>query len=337
MMVNKDNNDVDIHPYFYFYVELPNKLNKILYSDTDSMFILLDDTIDKIDDVVKVDEEIVTPLSMKLNETIRDIWKQKILSRANVIDDEYNKLDFKTEMILDFIIYSDVKKRYVYRILKEKKNVFKEPKVSYKGFEFTRSDASKFIKELQKAIVNLIIDTPDIKELYKRFNKLCMDYLRKLYKAVDEFDIDYFGIPKNWSASSYKKEPSFILGAKFYNTFIVDKIRPGTKGLTIPIEFEKNRFKIFLNRFKQENRDKQYNEFQLNLNDPNIYEFIISKVTFLFLPPGYNKERIIDFFNRAGIQISKKSLKSNSYDNKIEVFKTIIENTLKRKKIRQLF
>jgi len=335
-------------PLYYFLVEKDDYLNSILYSDTDSMFMQIMNTdelkknfnIDKLDkeSVVKLDEEFIQPLSKKLNEILRDIWFETILKKANIDNNEYNKLDFKTEMILNFILYGDKKKRYVYSILKEKAKVFNEPKVQIKGFELTRSDASQFVKELQTALINVFLNNENINDLISEFKKVVIEFKEKLKKAVQEFNIEYIGIPKNWSARVYKKDPSYVLGAKLYNTFIQDRIRPGTKGLIIPIEIIPIKFRKFVKNFVAENIDKQFHEYQLNVKDEKIIKYIIEKATFIFIPPEYNKAKIKEFFENAGIRISLKALINNSFESKIEPFKQlIIKQKNKTKKKRTLF
>jgi DNA polymerase elongation subunit (family B) len=337
----------DDFPLFYFNVEQDNYLNYILYSDTDSMFMQLMDNkqlkelfgIEELnkETVSELDEEFIQPLSKKLNEILKNIWSQKILARANVTNDEYNKLDFKTEMVLNFILYGNKKKRYVYSILKEKAKTFDKPKIQIKGFELTRSDTSKFVKDLQMALIETFIENEDVKQLINTFKQVIREYQDKLKRAVEEFDIEYIGIPKNWSAREYKKDPSYVLGAKFYNTFIQDRIRPGTKGLIIPIEFIPFKFKKYVKEFLAQNIDKTFHEYQIDIKDEKNIKFILEKVTFIFIPPEYNKEKIKEFFEKAGIKISLKSLYSSSFETKIEPFKQLLIKQKNKAKKNKLF
>jgi len=343
--------DFTLSPNYYFEVEKPNYLKYILYSDTDSMFMQLLDSnqlkkilkelvgTDKLDkeSVKKLDEEYIQPLSKELNNTLKNIWQNLILTRANVTNEEFNKLDFKTEMVLDFILYGDKKKKYVYRILKEKEKTFDEPEIKIKGFEFTRSDASQFVKDLQISLINAIINIEDYNTLVKKVKEILLEFQNKLKKAVQDIDIEYIGIPKNWSPREYKKLPSYVYGAFFYNTFIQDKIRPGTKGLTIPIEYIKHKFIKFYKEYLNQIKIRKFNQYQLNLFEPNTLNFILEKVRFIFIPPEYNKERIIEFFNTAGIKISYTSLYESSYKTKVELFIKLIQKKQAENKNKTLF
>jgi DNA polymerase elongation subunit (family B) len=337
-------NNMKDFPLFYFLVEKPEYLKYILYSDTDSMFMQLLDTSQlreffnissnelTKDDIKRIDDEFIQNISVPLNQTLKELWFKHILKRANVEDEQYNTLDFKTEMILNFILYGDKKKRYVYRILKEKKKIFDKPLIQIKGFELTRSDASKFVKDLQTAIINVFLENEEPKQLRAKFKETAELYKQKLKTAVDRFDIDYIGIPKNWSAREYKKDPSYVLGAKFYNTFIQDRIRPGTKGLTIPVEFVPVKFKKYYEEFRKKNLNKQFHTYQLDIHRPETLNLILEKVTNIFIPPEVNKEKLKEFFEQAGVKISLKTLMDSSYKTKLAPFEKLIVKILREQK-----
>jgi len=225
---------------YTFYKDIEGT-NNILYTDTDSMFLYVCDNealekmgLKLVPDKEKIDEiteKIVQPLSKKINNAIVEYWNKYILPKQNV-SSKHNIVDFKTEMILDSIVFTGVKKRYVCRLFKEKKTYFIPPKMIYKGIEIKRTDTARITRDLYKDLFDIIFNN-NITKLRELLQKCINDYIKKFKNAIDNMDYDYIGIPSNWSFTEYKEEPSYVLGARLYNTIINNECRPGVKGIRI--------------------------------------------------------------------------------------------------------
>ena len=336
----------NLDPFFYWNVEKKENVKNIIYGDTDSIFIHLlsyDEmqnsgySFDTEEDIKKTDEELVQPFAKKLNEFLKESWQNDVLNYLN-IEPEFNTLDFKTEIVLDAIAFFSVKKKYFLNLVKEEEVVFKDGKVKITGLEAVRSDVAKFTKEMMKDIIQTFL------KYRKNLEVIPEEYLKVIKKWGEIFeekrksnDLFYLGIPSSWSAREYKKEPSYVLGAKFWNTFIRDEIRPGKKSVRLAIKFNKFIFPRVFQKFKQEQiKQKTSNEFNIGFkldltkkpfNNPSA---LMEKITFIFVPPGVTPGIVIKKLKEIGVEIDYQEQKKKIFLEKIQLFDEVVE-VLKRK------
>jgi len=283
--------EIKLDPNFYDEVEKMETVPNVLYGDTDSLFLLLK-TLDELkkegyefkdkESIDKIYNDIVKPISEKINDVLVEYWNKHILPKSNV-DSKYNTVDFKTEMIISDIIFTGVKKRYIYKLWKKEDAYFIPPQIKYSGIELRRSDTAKLTKYAMLSLIEIILNYDDVEERRKKANEFIKEIKEKFEQAVKNYDFEEIGIPSQWSVKEYKQEPSYVLGARLYNTIISDTVRPGTKGYRVAIEI--NEYKV--KKYILENNIK--GDFVLKLNQVKK-----DKLKFLFIPPEYDKKKIIE-------------------------------------------
>jgi len=336
-----NSNELKLWDTFYEDIERQDTVPNILYGDTDSLFIKLFDynflnelglDLTNEETVKKLSAEFIDPLAKDINEFLRENWQNLVLNVQNV-SPEWNKLDFKSEIVMDFIALSSVKKRYFLNMIKDDKVIYREPKVKITGFDAVRSDVAPFSRDMQMDIIKSFIENrKDISKIPKVFTVKKKEWNDRYEKAVKELDLKYIGIPSSWSKKNYKKEPSYVLGARLWNTFVKDELRPGKKSYRISIKVV-NRIKLEQKvkeiREKWRAENKQPNSFQLNIFDKKIVQFIVEKVTFIFVPPLEDPKHVREKLNSLGIDFDFKTHKNKVFIEKLEIFEEIVENLRK--------
>ena len=123
----------------------------IVYTDTDSMWIALEDVMQVLKPVYKdiqSDVDLVNKIMEQLEYFIEDIGKY--LAKLMNLQTEYYNWYFKTEEICRTMICTGVQKRYAYVTL--------DGELTGKGFEFGKPTTSALTKECQRAIIQAIAD-----------------------------------------------------------------------------------------------------------------------------------------------------------------------------------
>ena len=146
----------DLQKDYYQNVEEIGFLKHVLYSDTDSIYIVIPADIKDL--AAKEKLELAKRVSVDINNEIQSYVIDTLFKRAN-ISPEHNMIDFKTEVILDSIMFiPKVKKQYAYKMIADGPEIFDTPITDYKGIQVVRSDASELGKKLLKnSIENLIL------------------------------------------------------------------------------------------------------------------------------------------------------------------------------------
>jgi len=324
---------------FYHSVENHNTVPNILYGDTDSLFIFLTEyaallekgyDLEKNEDVEKLYNDIIQPLSKNINKYLFEKWQNEVLNILNV-SEEWNTLDFKTEILMDAIAFIDAKKRYFVNMLKDDKVTYNPPKIKITGFELVRSDAAQFTKDMQLDIIKTFI------QYRKNPNEIPLKYSeRKIYwnryydKKKEELDLKYLGIPSSWSKSDYKKEPTYVLAARFWNTFVKDELRPGKKSYRFSIKII-NPVKLEKKIDEIKRTKKQLNDFQLKeiytLKNP--LKWIREKINVIFVPPGIEPELLVSKLRELGIELDFDEQKRKVFIEKIENFEKLVSSIKK--------
>lgn len=210
-------NNIILPEDFYKKVEEPDYLHHILYGDTDSLFICL-----PIKDAKTLStEELINITDLhatKINDLSTSYIENSLLEKCN-IDKKHNYTYFKTESIMESMIFLDVKKVYGYKVIIE--NGEYHMAFDYKGFPMRRSDYSKFTQDLLREIIEEVILNSSIQKdkKYDIVIDLINTYKNKFKKCIETFDYSYIGIPKKWS-----KVDGVINGMLLYNLLLNKKL-----------------------------------------------------------------------------------------------------------------
>lgn len=242
---------------FYKNVEVIGALKHVLYSDTDSIFIKIPT---KNPESLTSTELWDTALKSAngINDLIIDYTKDVLLPRCN-IDPIHNKTFFKTELLMESIIFLDVKKKYGYKLIIKEGNPLKVPKVCYTGIEVVKSNTPTLTQDLLKEIIeDIALNSKIPQDQRRQKTSECIDKFYNIFtECVNELKIDYIGIPGKW-----QKAKQVINGMKLYNFLMNENIfEPGSSakfvyinnitignfkninGICLPYEFNKDLIK----------------------------------------------------------------------------------------------
>jgi len=227
---------------YYDLVEKPGTLKHILYSDTDSIFIVIPhknsenlSTKEKMQIADKASEDINTAVTKYLNEYF--------LPKSNISTDQ-NATYFKSEMLMSAIMFLDVKKNYAYKLEAKKGKILDKPEIDYTGIQIVRSNVAKLTQNLLREIIGstseefkcegiILNEKLNSKERMAKVIEIVNKYHTLFLESVDNLDLTDISIPGKWS-----KQDQFINGMTLYN-FIMGKeiFSPGSAGLFIYCNF----------------------------------------------------------------------------------------------------
>jgi len=202
---------------FYNDVEKPGALKHILYSDTDSIYIVIPDknsytmtSQEKLKTADKTAEVINVAVSKYLNEYL--------LPKSNITADQ-NVTYFKSEMLFSAIMFLDVKKMYAYKVEAIKGKILDNPEVEYKGLQVVRSNAAKLTKDMLKEIIEGVVLNEEMnsKDRLPKVSDIVTEFHNKFLDNVNNLDLAEISIPGKWS-----KAEQFIGSMSLYN-FIMKK------------------------------------------------------------------------------------------------------------------
>ena len=248
----------------------------------------LQTNIDNIKNTINKADEI----SDEINNAIIHYLDTTLLPKMG-IDPQYNRTDFKTELVCDGLLLVDVKKNYAYHLLVKEGKILDPPSVKYTNLTVVKSDTSAFTKEFLKRMVEDIILNPSTRghNLLSLVNELAKEMKDKIDICINNWEFHYIGVPKKWG-TGYKKEPWQVIAMKMFNTILDQPILTPMSGALVlpitlinPIEFER---KVAAVR----NKHKLY-----------IGNIPISKLTKIAVPYSYEKEPLMKAFEYYGLKI----------------------------------
>lgn len=270
---------MDLPKDFYKHVEVIGSLQHVLYSDTDSIYICVPTDIkdlsadDKMKMAAKVGKEINGQIGQYLNSTY--------FKRANISPD-YNFTDFKTEVIMDSIMFiPNVKKQYAYKMVVKDNKILSDTdkKIEYKGIQVVRIDATKLGQRLLREIIENIILNSDIKkeDKIKYVLKAVNDTHNEFLECIDSANFSDIGISCKWG-----KDNSIINSMKLYNFIMSDStFTAASAGRFVYCKFKN------IDQFKSLNID-------------------LKKLNAIAIPYNYSPELVKGKFEEFGIQLDEE-------------------------------
>jgi len=202
---------------YYDEVERPGMLKHILYSDTDSIFIVIPaKDADKMTTEEKM--KIANEASEGINRAITKYLNEYFLPKSNISIDR-NATYFKSEMLLEAIMFLDVKKNYAYKIIAKKGKIFEKPEIEYTGIQVVRSNAAKITQDMLREIIEGVVlnDQINSKDRLPKVSEIVTNTHTKFIENIDNLDLAEISIPGKWS-----KADQYINGMSLYN-FIMKK------------------------------------------------------------------------------------------------------------------
>jgi len=185
--------------------------------DTDSLFISIP---------VKNSEKLTTQEKLKISDKVSEDINNAVtkylnnyfLPKSNISPDQ-NATYFKSELLMDAVVFLGVKKTYAYKLLASKGQIFDKPSIEYTGIQVVRSNAAKLTQDLLREIIENVIlnEEVQVKEKLPRATNIVNDFHQKFIDCIENLDIIDICIPGKWS-----KTDLFINGMTLYN-FIMKK------------------------------------------------------------------------------------------------------------------
>ena len=305
---------------------------KVIYGDTDSIFIWLKNVED-----VEVAKEIANEICNWIH-----IGFDKYAKELNL---DTHQFEIRLEKIMDIFVSTGKKKKYFGHILWADGNYIKEENsLLVKGFETRRSDSSELTDKVQKEIFGLINKTRMLgwKEVKKTIlHKLKTEYANKF----TEDNLLTIGIPKKIKKpfKQYKVTSAHLRGCKYANKYLNANFGAGSKPKLIYIKEVKQKGNLMDNNLKrkfphtdvlcvQEGMkipdgifiiDKEvmmektvYNKLKQTLE---VVDIDISEAT-----SGYKKTNLFDFMNK--FKNEETSKKNDFLIDKKKLSKVIINS-----------
>jgi hypothetical protein len=288
-----------------FITKVENKLNYILYTDTDSLFINVPEIKPES---IKEAVEIAQDLSEEINQVIQDYNINHLFPKMG-ISAEHNKTFYKTELVIESMILLDSKKNYAYNLVAKEGKIFDKPDTKYTGIPVVRTDYSKFTRDFIRQIVEKIALNKNRTESGNSLlQKIAKEFYTRLEEDIEKYDFTYIGTPCKWN-SSYKdnKMPFQVIGMQLYNTIIGEAIfSPLSAGVHVPIIIENhNKFNDMTISIK--NKDPRFIK-----NTP------LSNLTKLVVPYGYDIEKLRSKMISHTIKVDKNETWSVLYSKVAE-------------------
>jgi len=203
---------MELQKDYYRNVEEVGFLKHVLYSDTDSIYVVIPTNAKDL--AVEKKIELAQKVSEDINKDIQNYVVNEIFKRAN-ISPEYNMIDFKTEVIMDSIMFiPKVKKQYAFKMVAEDGKVFDKPIVDYKGIQVVRSDATNIGKRLLRNSIENVILNSEIKKKDKinHILKIVNDTYEEFLKLCEEFKFEDVTVSAKWG-----KDKTTINSMMIYN------------------------------------------------------------------------------------------------------------------------
>ena len=203
---------MDLQKDYYRNVEEIGFLKHVLYSDTDSIYVVIPTNAKDL--AVEKKIELAQKVSEDINKDIQNYVVDEIFKRAN-IEPKHNMIDFKTEVIMDSIMFiPKVKKQYAFKMVAEDGKVFDKPIVDYKGIQVVRSDATNIGKRLLRNSIENVILNSEIKKKDKinHILKIVNDTYEEFLKLCEEFKFEDVTVSAKWG-----KDKTTINSMMIYN------------------------------------------------------------------------------------------------------------------------
>ena len=204
---------------------------------TDSLFIKIpicpEDIIERI--------KLVNQISKETNKLIIDYNTEYLLPRCGYSPSR-NEVFFKEEMILDMMLFLDVKKAYAYRQITSEAEVdpntnkliagkiLSKPKIKKKSTLGVKSDTIQMTKDILDKLINLALSSESNK--YNKMIAIIGEYNQTFFQKIKNFEFENIGAPVRWQRKIYVNN-----AMKLYNTLVEPVFQHLSPGYMIYCKF----------------------------------------------------------------------------------------------------
>jgi len=288
------NRNMEEYSGYVYDFEIPDThnftANGILVHNTDSLYLSVPEIKCKTaKDYVEKGESLAT----EINTAIIDYMNDQILPKMNVPG--HNETDFKTELIMDAILFTDVKKKYCFREIASEGTIHEKPIIKYTGISVVRTNTASWTKDFIREIIEDLAFNNEVqtkKKIREAINRVAEKYRSLLIADINVLDFSKIGVPCKWGNTKYKRDTGELIGMKLYNTITnQDFFKPNTSGMKIPIKIKN------LNDFMKNIQDYKNN------NKYCIGNTSLDKLNFLVVPIYHLEKELRPILEYFGIEI----------------------------------
>jgi hypothetical protein len=294
---------------------------RLVYSDTDSAYLIFDLPFNKFEDIRKL-VDYIQGLSKKIDNTYNEALNYYV-GKFGGMNPAYNTMKFKSEVVA-YQGFFNTKKFYALSKAWDEGTFFSEPKIKKTGGQIKKADVTKISEKLLNNVYKILVipsETKDLLSLYKKiFIETKNSIKMELKKDIDELNFNSFGVPKKWGFKA-TRATMWVTGARLYNQICEDLFRPGDSMIMIPIKGEFNQLKDYIVN------GNENNEFALREEDTK-------DLKALSIPPNMTttqKEKLAKALELYRIQVNFDEVMSFNIDMKLEVFEKLFPAEIKLK------
>ncbi len=274
------------------------------------MILIKESGID-VKDMIKVAHEV----ALGINKLIIDYNEQYLMGRCGY-SSKYNRTDFKEEIVMESIMFLDVKKTYAYKMLAKeahldindnlvKGSILDEPKICPTSNLGVKTDSIVMTKDILTLLLETCLDKnikpkDRMKRMIEAITKLHNNFLG----CIDNLDLIDICKPAKWG-----KNKQFIFGMKAYNSMIENVFEYMSSGKFVNCVFKD------MNKLKELNLDFDY-----------------EKLNGIVIPYNYDKNKLRKTFKEYNFEIDVKTqwskIMSTTVTRVIDLCK-LMENKIK--------
>lgn len=289
-------NEINYNDYVYDF-EFPKNhifiIDGIIVHNTDSIFINIPDKSTNINDKINKMNKVLTDV----NDLIVDYTKNTLMPRCGFESDRC-ETNFKGEMLIDSILFIDVKKSYAYRQIASEAEldsdgnlingkIFTNPLIVKRSTLGLKGDTIALTKDIMNDIINISFDDSihnnDKKEAILKKIKT---HYNLFLDAISTLNCKLIGAPVRWQKKDY-----VIYGMKLFNALVEPSFQYLSSGYAVYCNFTS------LNKIKE-----------LNLNIP------VDKIKMIVFPNEFDVEKAKNQMSEYGIIIDKDEQWSKIYN-----------------------
>jgi len=262
---------------------------KILYGDTDSLFVHFKNAEEKDKLMVKIRDDI--------NKNVKSFVAKYIVNDDERI--ENHKFEIEIDKIFDKLILQNQKKRYFGR--------FDDGEIYISGMEIIKKDTPEYFKKILQDFMEELLDN--------RF--VAIEKLEKWYEEMQTVEIEKIGAPVSFNKdieTGYTKNlPQHVRAARWSNKYLGQNIQSSDKPLLYYVKMSENEY--------EEPTDvvviKNFNENTKSINidwGTTFYKQFLKKIENL----GLNETNLIikEYLEKHPIIVGKKPKKKSSKKQK---------------------
>ena len=184
---------------------------RVIYGDTDSVMVLMNST----------SKEEALEKGFALDKVINDSYDK---FAKDVINADKHYFSIKFEKLYKRFLQTGKKKKYATSLV-WKEGVDFDNKIDIVGFEYTRSDQSAILREVQKNMIEMLINGVDREIIIKYIRECVGKFLNS------EYNYEQIGVPGGLGKSikNYESKTSHVRGAEYSNIYLKTHFKRGSK------------------------------------------------------------------------------------------------------------